>query len=176
MKKHSFYSLILLFIFISPYAMAEWTIPGTHCLSSSSAGIAAYDTTNAIYNNKWGRSESELIGFLHITCTSPIYADYGSNLDMDFIVHNNSREAPITCMGFSLDAYGNIVQDTSYATTKDTPYPVRLTASQSRKISNAKPVTVMALCSIPDRGTKSCGQFACGARYDASKLLNIKVY
>lgn len=187
MKKHIFYSLLGFFIFSSSQVMAEWTIPGTHCILDSRGyfennptpyGLiysAYHDERNAVINPIWGRNDSKPHVPMRVKCTSPIYANYGDNLDMDFIVDSNSSEAPLTCQGFSLDEKGNVVQETDVVSTGRTSSPVRLQASQRNKIRNTKPVMVMATCSIPDRGGK-CGERATSPCRDASGLLNIKVY
>lgn len=113
---------------------------------------------------------------MQVRCASPLYTSYGSKLDMDFIFINGSRDQELSCIGYSLDAAGKPVQETSWIWGGTSVTPTVLSAPESRRLSNATPVTVVAECWIPDRGVKSCGQYACGSKYDMSKIIGIRVY
>lgn len=164
MKKIAFFIFIMYFSFISSNTWAEWTIPGTRCIPISQNGEVYY-SNSGIYNNNI-RLPGVFVAAEEVLCSSPVYHSYGSKLDMDFITENNSKDRPFFCIGYSLDIKGNIVQET--AMIEALPIYGRTTATEAIRHSNAKPVTVVARCIIPDRRP--------GRTDHESRLFGVKVY
>lgn len=170
MKKITALSLILTASVISANALAEWTIPGTDCVSITSDKTAEYLDHATIYNKT--ESEANSSSSLEVICSSQVHNSYGGNLDMDFTVHNKSKnKKAITCKGFSLDRFGNAVQETESVTQKnETSSPTTLSAGRLKKHSNELPITVYAKCSIPARSEQG------GIKHPPSEIINIRVY
>lgn len=173
MKKAITLSLILSASFISSNTLAEWTIPGTDCVSESTIlrGPVEYHD-NAVINN---RKQSDLADLqekdIPVICSSQVHNSYGSNLDMDFTVFNRSKDQVISCKGYSLDRFGNIVQETvTVSQKKETSSPTTLSAGRLKTHSTEQPITVAARCLIPVRSVE-------GKKiYYPSAIVRIRVY
>lgn len=169
MKKHFIYLPLLALGFMSSSALAEWTIPANQCKKSIQpsymTGEAYYSGNSAIYNIK-PRPTTNILAPLKVVCSTPILKSYGSKLDMDFVIVNNSSDQDILCVGYSYDAENKVVQMT--ASVSAGKGSTTLKANQSARYSNATPVTVRAVCTLPDRGPNS--------RDVASGLVSIRVY
>lgn len=159
---------MLTLAFISSNTLAEWTIPGNRCIASIQlnymTGQAAYSQTSVA--NAKHRTTASNTNPLSIVCSTPIIKSYGSNLDMDFAIENNSSDKDISCKGYLYDAEDKIVQITT--TVSAGKGRATLKAYPDTKYRNTEPVTVRAICTIPDRGL--LGKDA------ASKLFSVRVY
>lgn len=176
MKKIGICSIILTACLISPNILAEWIIPGAHCVSVSRDYKATYDY--GAVTNMTVRPNKDSPTYLQVACSSPIHTSYGNNLDMDFFVDMESGDQILSCQGYVLDDQGRIIQDTKIAQVAAgiSQVNVKLTASGGNKYNynNGKPATILALCSIPDHGYRNCG--TCPPRWSPSRLDSIRVY
>lgn len=165
MQKITAYSVVLAFCLISSGALAEWVIPGTNCVAENGGNILYH--YNGITNQSI-RGNNANPTSVFVSCTSPVLNNYGSNLDLDFYIQNNSRDHHASCYGHSLDAHGRIIQITSKVQVNPGTGHNGVATIQERTLFNTTPVTIVAYCFIPDRGVNG--------RDNPSKLVGIRVY
>lgn len=171
MKKVIKASFILLITLASASTLAGWYIPGSACVSDAILNGAAYERTGII-NNRVPQNENESSS-IQVICSSPVHNNYGV-LDIEFHIVNNSentKNQEISCIGYSFDKLGNVVQRTAFVKQKGvTQYETKLRAKEKDKLSNETPVTVAGICNLPDRSLNGSDV------HEPSKLISIKVY
>lgn len=166
MKKLLKYSFILITGLISSNALAEWTIPGNRCVPGWQFMLNEIGYDRAAIQNLKVRSSASNASRQEVVCATPAHLNFGSKLDMEFVVENNSDDQDFLCMGWAYGVDGYLNQETARVSTGKGR--VTLKASFSRSFDDGEAVTVTGACYLPDRGVNG--------KHTPSKLISVRVF